>query len=114
MPLDREKLGKFVIEKSGGRDIYVYGAGKLAERFTSQMGDCGIPIKKIIITDGQPNLTDMGNIPIIYFSDFLKLYDGKQMVYIGVGEPFADAVMNNLDKAGVKEYAWPYRDVYQF
>ena len=109
--LDTDILNRVLKENVHDKEVFVYGAGTLAERNIVQIKKCGYRISNIIISDNQAYKEELCQCKVIYFSDFLKQNKKNYIIIVAVGNEFAHEIINCLKDSGITEYLWLYRNI---
>lgn len=86
------------------RNIYIYGAGLVAKRYSRYLESKGIHYQGFLVTQKE-NMEKFHNHPVIPFSEFVSSYDGAGII-IGLNHKNMKEVQPMLMEHGVWEHSF--------
>lgn len=81
--------------------LFIYGAGKIADRVVELLSECQIPYDGFVVTDGQEHESIKNNHSVREFSETLELKSSGYIV--AVGEKIRPAIIEVLEKNGINK-----------
>lgn len=82
--------------------VYIYGAGKYANKIYDYLCENSIKVIAYVISDGQLLEVYNKKIPVLYVSDIK--YPMNELFVIGVSEKYRDEIINELSKRHINNY----------
>lgn len=87
--------------------LFIYGTSRIAPICKNQMESSGMEFEGFVVSDGQMKANCLEDKKIYYLSEVLKKYDNPGFV-LAVQPINAIAVIEILEKKGIKNYCSPY------
>ncbi len=84
--------------------VYIYGAGKWADRTYDFLCSNNISVKGYVVSDGQLLKENNKKVPILYISDVV--YSMNELFIIGVSEKYREEIINELLKRHISNYIY--------
>lgn len=97
-----------------GKNIYLYGAGRLATKFINEIAPKDMKIKGIIVSDGKRHEKSLKGFDIIELCEYCKMHkNNDSAIVICLKDDFAREAIEELNNNDIDDYIWVYENVYK-